>query len=101
MGTQPTPGNRSHARLGAVISRRLRARGYRIMPSARRLAAEGITVRQVGDNYARVLIDLPGTTRREALAEEIAETLQDMGYEVSRLDYGDAPMAGVSVRVRA
>lgn len=101
MGAQPTPGNRSHARFGATISRRLRARGYRIMPSTRRYQAPGVTVRQMGDNFANVLIDLPGACERAAITRDLAEALDDMGYAVERVDYGDAPVAGLRVRPRA
>lgn len=63
-------GNKSANRVGPVVSRRLRAAGFNISPSAARNVRDGITVAARGDCVS-VLVDLPGTVR-SVIAQEIA-----------------------------
>lgn len=70
MGVYSTGGNKTPNRTGPVVSRRLRAAGFNISPSAARNVRDGITVAARGDMIS-VLIDLPGANRSE-IARDIA-----------------------------
>jgi hypothetical protein len=96
-GARPAPGNRSSARFGANLSRRLRAAGYNIMPSARKHKADGVTVSGAGNDFASVLIDIRGAARRTALADEMTELIEAWGFRVNRVDYEGHEMTGLQV----
>lgn len=70
MGVFTSGGNKSSNRIGPAVSRRLRAAGFNISPSASRNVRDGITVAVRGDMVS-VLVDLPGTARSE-IARDIA-----------------------------
>lgn len=96
-GYRPHPGNRSTPRFGVSISRRLRAAGYNIMPSARKHKAPGVTVSQAGGDFASVLIDIDGAARRARLADEMTELITSWGYTVSRVEYEGYEMTSLSI----
>lgn len=65
-------GNRSSNRVGASTSRRLRAAGWNVSPSARKYKYDGIFV-SGSDGRATVLVDLGLTTKNARVASAIAE----------------------------
>ncbi|QCX75726.1 hypothetical protein C9F11_10230 [Streptomyces sp. YIM 121038] len=76
-GRLPAPGNKRPERYGATVSRRLRAAGWRVSPSAARHQRDGIYVRAAGD-FVSVLIDLPD---HAAVGERIAGEVRSWGME--------------------
>jgi hypothetical protein len=66
-------GNRSTNRVGATVSRRLRAAGWNVSPSARRNKHYGLFVKATGD-YVSVMVD----TSLDARNEEAANGIRDL-----------------------
>lgn len=90
-------GNRTTQRFGATASRRLRAAGFNISPSARRYKHDGVFVAGRGD-FISVLVDLPA--RSVAVANKIAETVRGWGMdaEVTVVDEGRAALVHFTYR---
>jgi hypothetical protein len=64
-------GNRSTNRVGSTVSRRLRAAGWNISPSARKYRADGMFVTGHGDS-ATVLLDFGLDAKNARVAEAVA-----------------------------
>jgi len=64
-------GNRSTNRVGATVSRRLRAAGWNVSPSARKYKADGMFVTGHGDS-ATVLMDFGLDAKNARVADEVA-----------------------------
>lgn len=67
-------GNRSANRVGATVSRRLRAADWNVSPSARKHKADGIFVSGRGTSVS-VLVDLGDEARNFKVAQGIAATV--------------------------
>lgn len=68
-------GNRSTNRVGATVSRRLRAEGWNISPSARKYRYSGIFVTGHGDSVS-VLLDLGLAAKNRRYAGDIEATVR-------------------------
>lgn len=64
-------GNRSANRVGSTVSRRLRAAGWNVSPSARKYKADGMFVTGHGDSVT-VLLDFGLSTKNARVAEDVA-----------------------------
>lgn len=74
-GYQPANrGNRSSNRIGATVSRRLRAAGFNVVSPDRRHVTRCMTV-QATDDRVSVLVDYGLTAKNNRIAAEVAETL--------------------------
>lgn len=63
-------GNRSTARVGSAVSRKLRTAGFNVSPSARRHRYNGLFV-SGKDRMATILVDLGVPAKNERTAHEI------------------------------
>jgi hypothetical protein len=70
-------GNRSSLRFGPIVSRRLKAAGFNISPSARRYTAAGIFVRA---NENRVSVTVDTGSNAVEIATEIAAEVASWGF---------------------
>lgn len=68
-------GNRSTNRTGTTVSRRLRAAGWNVSPSARKYKADGMFVTGFEDS-ATVLLDFGVASKNMRLADEVAAEIQ-------------------------
>jgi hypothetical protein len=84
-------GNRSTNRVGSTVSRRLRAAGWNISPSARKYKADGMFVTGHGDSVT-VLVDFGLADRNmkatEGVSAELANWAQTGPVSVDVLDDG-------------
>jgi hypothetical protein len=70
-------GNRTPNRVGTVVSRRLRAAGVNVSPSARKYRCPGIFVSTMG-SYTSIMIDLLNDAQNDAAADDILSVIRDM-----------------------
>ncbi|MFI0532333.1 hypothetical protein ACH3XX_20085 [Streptomyces scabiei] len=77
-------GNRSTNRVGATVSRRLRAAGWNVSPSARRHHHPGVFVRCAGD-FVSVLVDtgLDSGRTADGIRDAVTAWPQVSGAEVT------------------
>lgn len=68
-------GNRSTNRVGATVSRRLRAADWNVSPSARKYKADGMFVTGHGDSVT-VLMDFGVAAKNQRVAEGVAATVR-------------------------
>lgn len=84
-------GNRSTNRVGATVSRRLRAAGWNVSPSARKFQADGMFVTGHGDSFS-VLVDFGLNAKNlrvaNGVAAEIGTWAQAADVEVDVLEEG-------------
>jgi hypothetical protein len=69
-------GNRSSNRVGATVSRRLRAAGFNVSPSARKHVYNGLFV-SGKEGRATVLVDLGAPTKNKQVAAELIAEMAD------------------------
>jgi hypothetical protein len=77
-------GNKTVHRTGSTVSRRLRAAGFNISPSARKHLYSGMFV-SAAEDYASVLFDLGDEMRNREASAEVYQ-LVGTWERVSRLD---------------
>jgi hypothetical protein len=84
-------GNRSTNRVGSTVSRRLRAAGWNISPSARKYKADGMFVTGFGDSVS-VLLDFGLAAKNKRYAGDVEETVRAWSevneVEITVLDDG-------------
>ena len=68
-------GNRSTNRVGATVSRRLRAADWNVSPSARKYKADDMFVTGHGDSFT-VLVDFGLATKNTRVAAGVADELR-------------------------
>lgn len=71
-------GNKTTARLGAAVSRKLRTAGWNISPNARKYNYDGIFVSAQGTSIS-VMVDLGVLAKNIETAAQIAATLKSWG----------------------
>ncbi len=77
MAAQPrNNGNRSTNRVGATVSRRLRAANWNISPAARKYKASGMFVTGFPDGSVTVLVDLGLDAKNVRVADQVAAELR-------------------------
>lgn len=68
-------GNKTANRVGSAVSRRLRAAGWNISPSARKYKADGMFVSAAGDNVT-VLLDFGLASKNKRYAGGVEATVR-------------------------
>lgn len=73
-----------------TISRQLRREGFNISGSDRKYRFPGLFVSNSGHDAVSVMVDLELATKNARVAQQIEETLNDLGYQVQvRIAEGD------------
>lgn len=76
-------GNKTTARTGPVVTRRLKAAGINVSPAANKYNREGVYVSARGQHVS-VFIDLPGEDNVTAVADEVVKAVTSWGIPADR-----------------